>query len=200
MDEVLDYANQLWKSPEPFQWLRDRGLTDETIWTHNLGYVGRPLEGDHPLLGSIEIPYFDARGRRVGARYRHLLEDRARRHKYQAEAGSGSHLYGVVAVDSPELYVVEGEFDKMILNQVGKAAVGVPGVNAFNTAWKWLFRNCDLVHLMFDGDSAVNEQVKKARNRVAGALRRVTDVVVHDLPDEMDVTDLYLAGRLEEVL
>jgi DNA primase len=156
--------------------------------------------GHERYKGSISIPYLDAQGRQVGMRFRHLIPERVKRHKYQALEGSKTHLYGVKFVDEAQIDLVEGEFDTLIMRQAGKVAVGIPGVNSFRPEWRWLFRNCDLVRVLFDGDAATNEHVRKARDKVLGALRRVTNVMRVDMPAGMDPTDLFLAGRLKEVL
>ena len=192
----MTYQEQLWESPEPFDWLVDRGLAPETVWEAGLGYVGTPDERSHRRLeGSIEIPYIDARGRRVGARYRHLRLGTQR--KYDQVHGTRAHLYGVSLTQEPVVHLTEGEFDALVLRQLGLSAVGVPGATAWKREWRWLFRDTDLVVVWTDADEAG----KRARQRIAGSVSQVTDVRTVELPDGMDVTDVYLEDpeRLREL-
>lgn len=200
MAELTGYQAQLWQAPAPFQWLLDRGLTEHTILEAQFGYVGTADRGDEKYLGAISIPYFDARDRLVTTRFRNLDPEKAAKRKYDAPHGSRGHLYGVVDTEATEVWVAEGEFDRWILKQTGRSSVGLPGANSWQRQWRWLFRNSDLVHLVLDGDAATNPDVEKGVNRIAGAIASVTDVRRVELPTTMDVTDLYLAGQLEEYL
>jgi hypothetical protein len=180
----------------PMEWLLDRGLTEETIVGAQLGWV---FDENEYHYDSIVIPYFDALGRHRSERYRHLRPHMVERHKYAVEKGGRHHLYGLEQLDAPEVFVTEGEFDALILRQMGYAAVGIPGTNAWRREWRFLFRNCDLVVLVMDSDPlkrrANGEEFRPgqdASKRVAASLSSVTDVAIVELPEPMDVTDLYL--------
>lgn len=188
VDENLRKMTEtLWASDEPLEYLTGRGLDAETILEAQLGYVA-----DGRFMDSISIPYFDAQGRWRSTRYRRLGQ-RAARQKYDVERGGGHHLYNVAAANEPRVAITEGEFDSLILRQIGVPAVAVPGANAWDRDWRWLFRNSDLVLVVTDDDAAG----EKARKRLLGAIGMITEVESVELPDGMDVTDLYLSDPHE---
>lgn len=93
-----------------------------------------------------------------------------------------------------KVWVTEGEFDSLILSQMGFPAVGIPGANAFKPEWKYLFRNCEQVSLVFDSDEAG----KRGASRVSGLLSDVVENLrILYLPPNQDVTDLYLQNPEE---
>lgn len=167
-------------------WLHERGITAQAIREYGLLY--------DPEQRAIRIPYYDGRGRERGHRLRFLD---GRTMKYQSPKGSRAHLYNVKDVDSPTVYITEGEWDCLILKQLGLSAVGVPGVTSFKREWKWLFAGADEVVVVFDGDDAGREGAR----RVAGYLSSVVENVdVVDLPDGADINSLALEGELAQWL
>lgn len=182
----------LWSRPDKLGWLRDRGLTDDTIIDSFLGYVPSGRFED-----CISIPYLDSRGELVAVRYRVLRENAT--HKYDVERGvSGRHLYNVKNTDYPVVAICEGEFDALIMSQLGIPSVGIPGAMVWNRSWRWLFRNADLVYVVCDSDEAG----ERARNKILAQVGMVTEVVAVDLPSGTDVTDMYLSdpAQLKELL
>jgi DNA primase len=195
LPDIHSMSATLWSRPDKVQWLEDRGLTEDTIMDNLIGYVPE----EHPRFGNcISIPYFDNRGELVTVRYRHLRLHAD--HKYDAERGTnaGRHLYNVRNTDNPVVAICEGEFDSLIIGQLGIPAVGIPGAQAWNRSWRLLFRNSDLVLVICDADEAG----QKARNKILGQVGMITDVVAIDLPADMDVTDMYLTDpdKLRELL
>ena len=188
----MRYVQQLWEQPTILEYLRGRGLNDETIAEAQLGYVGVPERGHERMFHSIHIPYFDAAGRPRGAgRFRHLRSEMTR--KYDQVHGDKVHMYGVELTTKPRVYLTEGEFDALILRQMGFHAVGIPGAKTFQRQWKWLFRDCDLVVVVMDPDEAGD----KAKNKIMGQLSTVTDVREVDLPAGKDITDCFLADEAQ---
>lgn len=182
----------LQEKPEALTYLRGRGLEQDTIQGAELGYVAEGRFAD-----CIAIPYFDARHRWRSTRYRHLRPNAPR--KYDAAKGTKGHLYGIEFVNEPVVAITEGEFDSLILRQMGFASVAIAGVHGWDRDWRWLFRNCDLVLVVMDSDTARErpdgeeyQPGQDAQKKVAGAVGLVTDVQPVDLPLGMDVTDLYL--------
>ena len=142
------YHRALWDSPAA-PYLLKRGLLHSTIERFRLGYVDKPAPGHHSYRGRLAIPYEDGMGRERGLRYRRI--DGEKDFKYLATKRF-SHLFAVRAADYPVVYLTEGEIDAMILWQLGYRAVAVPGAQAWQDEWKYLFRNCDEVVLCFDND------------------------------------------------
>jgi DNA primase len=92
------------------------------------------------------------------------------------------------------VWVCEGEFDSLILTQMGFPAVGIPGSQSFHPAWKYLFANCEEVSLVFDSDEAGRkgaDRLGSILGDVVANLRRI------NLPPGMDVTDMHQADAEE---
>jgi Toprim-like len=180
----IEAAGELQEQARDWLWMR--GLTPDTILAARLGFVAQPAAGHEPFAGAISIPYFDAMGRERSIRFRHLSPGR---HKYDQPKGTHPHLYGVDATTAPRPYITEGEFDALILRQLGLAAVGVAGASSFARPWRWLFEDAELVSIVPDGD----EPGLKAANRIAGWISDLAEVRVLDMPGGTDVTELYVS-------
>lgn len=182
-EEHLADANGWWCR----NYLSKRGLSDRTVSLYRLGF--------DPERAAIVIPYMNAKEEVRSVRYR-MLEGNI---KYMSQKGEGTHLFHVRASRKPKVWMCEGEFDSMILAQLGYPTVGIAGVNNFKTPWKYLFAYCEQLTLVMDGDEAGRE----ASSRLAGILGGMVDRLrIVRLPLGKDVTDLYLEDRpaLEELV
>lgn len=166
-------------------YLEARGISKETAVTYRLGYVAEPVRGDDDYVGRITIPYITTTAGVVDIRYRSLTGNDGP--KYMSRPGSQVRMFGVVSLMQPSrsICLTEGEIDCMTLNQIGIAAVGVPGANAWKDYWRLLLSDYDDVICVCDGDQAGRDFGKKVAERVDGAQ------IVH-LPDGMDVNDMYV--------
>jgi DNA primase len=188
----------LWETPDALAYLTDRGLSEETILEAQLG-----LGTEGVFRGWIAIPYFDGQGRWRMNRYRSLPPTEK---AYRYRKGDHPSLYNVGAVDEPVVAICEGEFDSLILRQLGLPAVALPGVNQWRREWRWLFRNSDLVYIFVDHARETEEDARNAERRAMAAMRAtigmVTDVEPVEMPEGMDITDLYLQDpdRLKELM
>ena len=183
------WAEALWRpssesSETPLQWFRSRGLKDNIIQEARLGYVDTVVPGWERFQGALSIPYHDGRHQEVGVRFRWVAGEQ----KYDQRKGSPHRLYGIHLVEEPVLWVTEGEFDSLILRQMGMPAVAIPGATAWQPHWRWLFRDCQEVFVVFDGD----EPGRRGAIEVARSLKDITRVDVVDMPAGKDITDLYL--------
>src|SRR5438128_8407734 len=98
---------------------------------------------------ALRIPYYDAKGREVWARWRFLKPGADPR--YLPTAAGPGHLYNVIDSQKPLIFLTEGEIDTLSLlsyiqqmepsRSSGVGIVGVPGANSFKTQWRWLFVN-----------------------------------------------------------
>lgn len=185
-EQVQRYEEALENNPEARNWLLKRGLSEATIRDQRLGYAdsGR-------YSNCISIPYLNPYGGGVRMlRYRFLNPEAT--HKYESTKGSSIHLYNVENVTANKVWICEGEFDSLILSQLGLPAVAVPGSNGFKQDWKYLFVNADTVSLVFDGDQAG----KNGSHKIASTLGSVVeDLRVIDLPEGLDITDYYLLNK-----
>lgn len=184
------YASHVWEKPAA-DFLRQRGLSHSIVARFGLGYV---LDGPPRYRGRLSIPYQDGMYQIRGMRYRSL--DRSMP-KYLAPSGF-SHLFAPRAADNPVVYLTEGEIDAMILWMLGYKAVGVPGAQAWQDEWRYIFRNCEEVVLVFDNDKPkeINGQMVNAGQigaaKVWRSLNLITNVRAVLLPQGMDVNDVYL--------
>jgi hypothetical protein len=173
-------------------WLRKRGLNDETIRTAGLGY--NPYKkimrlNDHviTLAQGITIPY-EIDGVLWSIRVRTGNPKR----KYLNMTGSRvtNTLYGEIVEEHP-LVFVEGEFDQLLAQQVLGNACSVVTLGAASNriTVKWLkrVREASDIYLMMDADAAGDGQAADLLDKLGGAY-------VADLPDGQDVTDHVLAG------
>lgn len=197
------------KCPE-YEWLRDRGIKTWTISKWRLGVVHRPLPGHEKFEGCVTLPYLapigrDQWGKTVweerGLRVRRLDD---RKPKYDALFGSGRHLFGVGYSSRSVVYITEGEFDCMILHQMGLKAVGVPGANAWDPRWRWCFRGCDEIVVVSDGDGVEGSKTDLAtkgklfKMKVTMSLKGLPAYVRSvPMPKGYDVNELYLEDREE---
>jgi DNA primase len=193
---TLHFRSQLRQDSDPYKWLRNRGISEESIEKFHLGYAHNEDNGLERFHNSIAIPYLRPvidQTKVASIRFRYL---NPRSHKYDSMKGSKAHLFNVEATDAKDVYICEGEFDAIILTQLGFAAVGVPGAATFNPSWKYLFVGADTITLVFDSD----ETGEKGSLRIASLLGDVCPVIRRaSLPQGTDVTDLYLKAPRELV-
>lgn len=118
--------------------------------------------------------------------------------KYDHYKGTRAHLFNVSSVRHKLVYIAEGEFDATILEQEGRAAVGVPGINNFRDEWRWLFVGND-VRIIFDSDPPGTEAFEATR-RAVGKIKRKLEPLADSifsvqLPEGHDVTSLYCEDK-----
>lgn len=137
--EFIEFAESRGFDPE---WLAERGFTladeDETP------FGGRWIKFPYPHRGGIWTH-----------RYRRPLDGDENWPKYWAPKGTGHHLYNplLLGPHSPEVWLVEGEFNALSLVTFDVPAIGVAGVNGFKRSWAYLFSEAD-VYIAFDNDEA----------------------------------------------
>ncbi len=187
---VDGWRGDLRQTPQVYQWLVGRGLDPAYIEKYLLGYVVDGYYGH-----SVSIPLLDGMGRLRSVRFRRLTPDHPR--KYETMRGDHPHLFNVSSVRHPVVYITEGEFDAIILEQVGRKAVGVPGINNFRPEWRWLFLG-NHVRLVFDSDEGdqAQENVTRARYKVKNWLEPLAESFDDvRLPNGHDVSSLYVADK-----
>jgi CHC2 zinc finger/Toprim-like len=163
-------------------YLNHRGVTDEVINVHLLGWDGK----------RITIPIFDRDGRPAFFRLAKDPADTRQGPKMLAPAGSSAELYGWerLRVKPPRIVICEGEFDRLVLESRGIAAVtSTGGAAVFRNEWAQEFHDIPEVFVCFDRDDAG----AKGARRVATLIPRVR---VAKLPEEVgdggDVTDYFV--------
>lgn len=173
----------------PRQYLHDRGLMETTIKKYLLGWDNERQ--------ALVIPYLNALGETRKLRYRNMHGDP--KYIWGSDGEKGAHLFHVKATRKPQLWFTEGEFDAMLLAQMGYPSVAVPGAKLFKPEWKYLFAYCEQLTVVFDAD----ETGMQGAQRLSGILGEVvTKFRMARLPQGMDVTDLYLKDQaaLEQLI
>lgn len=165
----------------------DRGITLSTQEKYELGFtIDRYGE-------AITIPYFNPPPYNSIRFVRLRWLDPNAPHKYHTPRGKGSHIYNVRDVDQPNVYITEGEFDCLILKQMGLASIAIPGTHTFRPEWAYLFVNTESVTVVADGD----EPGEAAAMRIASIIGPYTDVSVAKMPSGDDVNSLYLKDVIQ---
>lgn len=195
LKEVAErYAQAI--SEDALAYLAGRGISEQTASVFRLGTITNPTEGHQDYTGWLSIPYFTALDHCVGFKFRRLDDGKP---KYGAPVGQKSHLFNVsaITIDSPRVVITEGEFDAIIVSQLGIPAVGVPGVAAWKPFYEKLFHGYDVVYIVGDNDvkeDGTNPGAEFSR-RVASEL---TNGQIIQLPAGMDITDFYLTFGAEQ--
>ncbi len=183
------YHELLMEDATAYRYLtQDRGLTPETIAKHKLGWADGSLkvhlarEGFQPtdiaktglmtqhgtdfFYGQITIPYHSTgsvvqiRGKEIGG-------------KYLTPSGQKARLFNPDAAwGSDEVCITEGEFDAMVLTQLGFPSVGVPGATSWQEDWNRHLERAKRVFLVFDNDDAGHKGAEKTA-RVIGPRSRI---------------------------
>ncbi len=169
--------------------LNARGITDPAIDLHLLGWNGERMT----------LPIFDREGHLA---FFKLAKDPGDTHpgpKMLATPGARAELYGWERVNAKPCRIVvsEGEFDRLVLESNGFAAVtSTGGANVFRPQWAEVLREVPKVFLCFDRDEAG----RKGSHRVA---RMIPHARIVELPEGVgeggDVTDFFVRlGRSRE--
>lgn len=205
--EAVQYHDQLLANPEGIKWHEDRGINQRTIHHFRLGWILEPLSKEaNWYKGNPVIPYMAMGDKciQLKARLRNKDKDKYRtiRHDFPL-SDQKIHLFNsrqaMPSPRDPRVFIVEGEYDAMIAVQCGLRAVAVPGIDKFTVAWLRLFEASQPVIVM-DGD----ESGQEAADRLAAVfVQRKINARTLALPEDQDVTDLFLEGgeeRVKEVL
>lgn len=171
------------------QYLNVRGVTDELIDLHLLGWNGE----------RITLPIFDREGRFAFFKLAKDPDDQREGPKMLATPGSSIELYGWerLRVKPPRIILCEGEFDRFVLEGHGFGAVtSTGGAGVFRPEWAEAFREIPDVYICFDRD----EMGQRGARRVAVMIPHAKLVA---LPEEVglggDVTDFFVRlGRTRE--
>ena len=168
--------------PRIRRYLNARGVADSVIHRFLLGWNGR----------RITIPISDRAGKLALFRLARDPSDHLAAPKMLTPNGSSVELYGWERLRKlpKQIIVCEGEFDRLVLESRGFAAVtSTGGAGVFRSAWAEILKRIPKVYICFDRDEAGRE----------GALR-VAQTLTHanlvELPREVgpggDITDFFV--------
>lgn len=163
----------------------ERGISNAVIDLAILGWDGR----------RITIPIFDRNHRFAFFKLAKDPEDKGDSPKMLAPAGSHAELCGWerVLVRPEQIIICEGEFDRLLLETHGFAAVtSTGGATTFPREWAEDFKEIPNVYLCFDRDAAGEAGVR----HVASLIPHVRIIRLPDgVGEGGDVTDFFV--RLE---
>ncbi|GAB3475430.1 toprim domain-containing protein [Amycolatopsis cihanbeyliensis] len=148
--------------------LNERGLmgpsVTQTVEKFRLGFVGEPLAGHEMYRGMLAVPYLrrTARGEWsvVAMRFRCIRADCDHSdhpgRKYATMAGDKPRLFNTVALldHQDRIAICEGEIDAITATVLGVPAVGVPGVEAWQSYFGELFLGHERVWILADNDDS----------------------------------------------
>lgn len=202
-DILLDY-------PFVLKYLREeRALNADTIGKYRLGYMDQSfysqmkakgfnmadmreagLYGDNsntPLfLNRIVIPYMDRdnivnlRGKKIGG---NVLQ----------ASGVTLPIFGSdnVRTTKQDVYICEGEFDTMYLDQLGYRAAGIPGANVFKESWATWFDSARRVFIILDADDAGRKGAEKIK-QIIGTKGRIVELPIPETEETTDIQEYFL--------
>jgi hypothetical protein len=203
----------LQEQPEALRYLKkERGLKSETIGKYHLGWAPRDAidllmkegyqasdlrragfftEENRPVFWDrIMVPYFQQsrvvamRGKSVGG---NMLQAK----------DSSIQLFGVDNIRGhKEVFICEGEFDAMYLDQLGYPACAIPGALNYQEHWNWWFEEARRVFVVLDADEAG----RKGAMRIQSMLGRKARVIEFPVPTgekSTDVTEFFLRDGFE---
>src|SRR5207244_1614480 len=122
---------------------KDRGLRDEVIERHLLGWNG----------ARIAIPVFDRSGGFAFFKLAKDPEDKSDSPKMLASPGARAELYGWerLAAKPDQIIICEGEFGRLVLESHDFAAVtSTGGAGTFRREWAKALRAVPQVYVCFD--------------------------------------------------
>lgn len=97
--------------------------------------------------------------------------------KYLTPPGQTTRLFNSDTIwsdtDPAHVLVTEGEFDCLVLQQLGFVAVGVPGAQIWQDAWDGYVSGVRRLYTIFDRDKAGEEGTRKLRDRFGPKVRPV---------------------------
>lgn len=174
---------------EAARYLLDRGLTEETVRTARLGVVADPIPAHERYQGWLAIPYL-LKDQPLRIRFRRPDWISTDGSKYGQPSGETLLTYGVDSIHEAddEIHVTEGEFDAMVLKQVGLHAIALPGASTFRGYHGRMLAGFNRVFVWGDPDPAGAEFTTTVVNRLPRSGRGVQLRVG-------DITETYLHGR-----
>jgi DNA primase len=161
---------------------RERGIADEVIDLHCLGWNGQ----------RVTIPITNREGQVVAFKFAKDPADATTSPKMLATPGARAELYGWERVlAKPERIIIcEGEFDRLVLESRGFAAVtSTGGALTFRREWGPYFDPIPSIYVCFDNDDAGREGAQRVAKVIPCA-------PIVRLPEEVgeggDVTDFFV--------
>ena len=201
---VIEYAHNVLKtSPDVKAYLKNRGISKETIIDFKLGFV--PVNGPVHLqrfINRLIFPIADPYGRYVGWTARTItdMEPKFLNTQDAPIFKKGRLLYNYdkakpIIQEKGWVVLVEGQFDALRLYQEGIKNVVASSSTAFKPAMARLIsRYADRVYIAYDGDNAGRTSTEKVEVLLASMGVSAINV---KLPDKEDPDTFVLTQGID---
>jgi len=167
----------------------ERELEEETLRSARVGVVDDPHPGHEGLEGWLVIPYLGLSGEVLKIRFRRPPNS-DHKAKYRDLPHATPRIYNVPALQKAKdwICITEGEFDTMVLGQLGIPSIALPGGTAWKPHYRKVLAGFSRIHLLGDPDDTGREmnQVIQQSMRQAEAAKLemdVNDTLVNEGPD-----------------
>jgi hypothetical protein len=177
-----------------FEHLKDKFNTDEIVATGYCGVDRKSGEIYDFFRNEFTIPYL-AHG--IAQQIRGRAADPAvESNKYRTPPGGPVRLFNVDAAWSAEtLIITEGEFDAMILDQLGFSAVGVPGATGWKASFLGYIKTAKRIWVMYDPDPDGQKNAVKVADAL-GARAMNVELPVPEGVEAKRVDPSYLVSSM----
>ena len=171
------FSNQL-------EYLYSRGLTTETIKKFHIGYANHEFPHNN-FTHRFLIPVISAESKILSLIGRAGNDNQEPKYiKLSKEEGSGLPLgyqhFDKAFINKRPIWLVEGEFDAISLEQNGHCAIAIGSVNPNQIFWQLLRKDTHLV-VCFDNDDAGQTMIK---GFIGKLLQYTLSISIAVLPDD----------------
>jgi DNA primase len=171
-------------------YLRERGLTPETVRAFGIGY----FLGKGSMQGRVVIPIHNKRGELVAYAGR-TIDGSEPRYKFPVGFRKSLELYNLHRVQNEEeisVVLVEGFFGCMHVTQAGFPCVALMGSTMSEAQEALLAEHFGQVVVMLDGDNAGREAVEEIEERLRRLVYQVSSVQLPNgvQPDQLSREEL----------
>lgn len=171
------YEEKLWQNENALTYLKNRGLTKETVTSFRLGLVEDidPDSGHDFMVGRLAIPYITQTGivqiRFRAIPYTGVPGDPEDSPKIMGEPGMKTTIYNAIdLLNADTICLCEGEPDVWSARQAGFNAIGIPGANAWSNIYAKILRYRRVIILADNDDHGEGLKfAKQVREDVRGS-------------------------------
>lgn len=193
MSRIDTYEQALWSNPAALEYIRSRGLSDETIKHFRLGYV---KEGDGDW---IAIPHMQ-QGKLWNFKFRRFAGGEK---TFKRITGQPTVLYNMdgVNLQKKTICIVESETDCMAAWQMGITnVVGFTGgAKTFKPEWLQIFTHFSTVYIILNNDEVGQQGARKVAEKIGLAKCKNVILPVKDVNDYMQ-NPAYTSDTLKSLI
>ncbi len=177
-------------------YLNNRGITDELIETHRIGF------GNFYKKQWIIIPVPDETGKIITLKLRKNPYDHEQKPKYlhYPSTGNKTTLYGIENLknETDLIVICEGELDQIIASAQGIPAISsTGGCSTFKDEWITKLEPISKIYICLDNDKAGTDASKELANKILEQHpeKQVYITTLPQMKDGKDITDYFVFNR-----